>query len=157
MRELVGYLYGFQFCGYSEDLLSTWAETLDMFRNFIDIYVVAQKYLVPTLCAEAKDTFCTFLERLVGQETHSETFGQAVEHVYDHAQDEATELREPLAVHFAQHVKDASENSDFRAVLVEFPEFAVDVTSVLVQQKNGSPNAKPDKTKKRKLVRLSIK
>lgn len=156
MEDLIMYLYGFDYHDYPRDQVRDWSKDFGVFQDFTEIYVVAQKYLVPTLCAGAKETFCALLEHSAAHESHSKTFVQVVEQVYGRDHDEATELREPLVAHFADHVKDVNENSDFKGVLTDFPEFAVEVTSMLVEQKHGSGVGKPGSAKKRKVVTLKI-
>lgn len=155
--NLIRYLYGFFFCDYKESKLSEWAKNSDMLIHFSDLYVVAQKYLVPTLCEQAKITFCNLLEHATAFDSHAVTLASTVEHVYAKLADEATDLREPLVIHFADHVKDINESGTYRRVLSDFPEFAVDVTGLLVAQKSDMMTGKPGPAKKRKVVKMSAK
>lgn len=155
--NLVRYLYGFFFCDYKEDKLSEWSKNSDMLIHFSDLSVAAQKYLGPTLCEQAKITFCNLLEHATAFDARPAILASTVEHVYAKLADEATDLREPLVIHFADHVKDINESGAYKRMLFNFPEFAADVTSLLSAQKSELMSGKPGPAKKRKVVKLPSK
>lgn len=152
MADLISSLYGYDL-SYSDDkVLETWSQDFENFRHFVGVYVVAQKYLVPTLCVETKELFCGLLENLPPHDTHSTIFARIVQHVYAGLRDEATDLREPVIAHFTEHVKDINENSVFKGLLTTFPEFAMEVTAMPMQQKHDGSGGRPGTAKKRKMI-----
>ena len=156
MMRFIKYLYGQQYPGYGEDQLEDMAWDFETFKQTVELYVVAQKYLVPTLCEQTKTTFCAMLDWLVTYESHSEVFAQSVGKIYGKDSNETTDVREPVVAHFAEHVQDIDDNnnSDFKGALIDFPKFAVEVTGLPLEHKHEAAVGKPGPAKKRKIVTL---
>ena len=154
MEILLKFLYGHETAAYEDDKLTLWAQDFKIYRLFLDEYIVAQKYLVPSMCVQAKDTFHALLERLPKRLDQSDILCKLVHLIYVNRTDEATDFRKLVVAHFAETIQEVGEAEGFRALFTQVPDFAFDVTVVVMQHKDKAEKGAAGKVTPAKKRRL---
>lgn len=144
-------MYGIENLVPQDNALLLLAERSSAMKSYITLYIVAQKYLVPRACAEAKRAFDALLACMSRTPRHLETLGELVRHVYKTYADEATEFCEPLVAHFVEHVKDAAAMESLRELFREVPDFAFDVTAATMSKEKPGAEVKATRSKRKRL------
>lgn len=152
MQCLFKFFYGFQY-DPANTIASTTAGANSMrhYKTYLGRYVVAQKYLVPKLCSQAKETFKC---QLADSKTHcpeASVFPDLVRLIYITYADEAIDFRELLVNHFVQWTSKTQKNTEFRALFKEVTDFAFDVVDAAMRQNDNAAPAEAPPDKKRKV------
>ncbi|KAF2770465.1 hypothetical protein EJ03DRAFT_63182 [Teratosphaeria nubilosa] len=100
----------------------------------VDLYVVAQKYLVPALCTQIVTNLPSMLRKLVDRDTSVSTnLASIVRHVYVHHEDDALLLRKPIADLMVKKATAWKEGAQFQALLLEVPQLALDMVTAMAE------------------------
>ncbi|KAI7204379.1 hypothetical protein KC316_g710 [Hortaea werneckii] len=138
---LVGHCYGLHYDGsfhYSKSDIPIDCndDGAAYIQHRVNVYVVADKYGVVNLCNEIRDKLPDMLDRIVpsmcglvkGYPTHLD---QIARHIYLVHPVAAKQLRKPIVDMFAKHVKSWVGTQEFERLVLDLPEFAVELFRAL--------------------------
>ncbi|KAH9839616.1 Broad-Complex, Tramtrack and Bric a brac [Teratosphaeria destructans] len=139
---LIAYCYGLQYDGtrqFTKDGIQSADDSAIFSGNAyllyqVELYVVAQKYLIPALCTQIVSDLPTMLRKLVGTNTSVSTYlASIVEHVYVRHEDDAPSLRKPIADLMVERATAWKEDPQFQALLLAVPQLALDMVTAMAE------------------------
>jgi len=103
----------------------------DYMKYLVDLHITASKYLAPTTQERIGFTFEAALAEFMYND------GVLVKYVYVTHAGAASELRKPMAASFARMGDNVAETQErvAKQLLLDVPEFAVDLMKALMEQK----------------------
>ncbi|KAI7338336.1 aquaporin-like protein [Hortaea werneckii] len=160
--SLLAYCYGLRFDGRSEYSKTDIAiECNDhgaaYVQHQVDVYVVADKYGVGNLCTDILTKLPAMLGRITSS-SHSAArypahLDQVARHFYLVHPVAAKQLRKPVVAMFAKHVKSWVGTEEFERLVLDLPEFAVELFRALAgdgaKQGTAAGGAKAKRGQKR--------
>ncbi|RMY76120.1 hypothetical protein D0863_02144 [Hortaea werneckii] len=138
--SLLAYCYGLRFDGRSE--YSKTDIRIDCndhgaayVQHQVDVYVVADKYGVGNLCTDILTKMPSMLARITTP-SHSAAqypthLDQVARHIYLDHPVAAKQLRRPVVEMFAKHVKSWVGTAEFERLVLDLPEFSVELFRAL--------------------------
>lgn len=124
-------------------------------QHRVNVYVVADKYGVVNLCNEIRNKLPDMLDRITprmcwlakGYPAHLD---QVARHIYLVHPFAAKQLRRPIVEMFAKHVKSWVGKEEFERLVLDLPEFAVELFRALAGEgtKHGTATAGAGKAKR---------
>ena len=102
----------------------------------VEVYVVASKYLVPTLCTQIMDGFESMLNGITITDGYPALIKYVAKRIYLKYSDAAAEMKKPLITLLAKHLVDWAGSEELEQLLLEVPELSVQLIRAVVQ--NGS-------------------
>lgn len=97
----------------------------------VDLYVAANKYLVPTLCTQIAADFPVMLEAVKGGPGYSSNIERLAWHVYDRHATAAEELRKPIVALITKSIDEWRAAEELGPLLKGLPEMALDIISAM--------------------------
>lgn len=138
--SLLAYCYGLRFDGRSEYSKTDIRIDCDdhgaaYVQHQVDVYVVADKYGVGNLCADILTKLPGMLSRITTP-SHSAAqypthLDQVARHIYLTHPVAAKQLRRPIVEMFAKHVKSWVGTAEFEHLVLDLPEFSVELFRAL--------------------------
>ncbi|KAI7321430.1 hypothetical protein KC326_g2239 [Hortaea werneckii] len=138
--SLLAYCYGLRFDGRSEYSKTDISIDCDdhgaaYVQHQVDVYVVADKYGVVNLCTDIQTKLPGLLSRITSP-SHSAAqypkyLDQVARHIYLVHPVAAKQLRKPIVDMFAKHVKSWVGTEEFERLVLDLPEFAVELFRAL--------------------------
>lgn len=108
--------------------IEVWTKYLGLLVN---LYVVATKYLVPTLRSKVLKAFPSNMEG--NSRRFPDAVEKAVRHVYQECKDEAMDLRKPIINMFAEYVGVLGGMPQYKKLFLDIPELGVDVIQAIAE------------------------
>lgn len=115
----------------------------------VDLYVVANKYLVPNLCAEIVQEFADMLFAITGTGTYPTYVEQVARHIYLTHADSAAELRRPVVELFAKYRDSWTTCAEFGQLVHDAPEFAHELILAMTGAGGGQTPRKAAESQER--------
>ncbi|KAI7157731.1 hypothetical protein KC349_g5415 [Hortaea werneckii] len=158
---LVGHCYGLHYDGsfkYSKTDIPIECndDGAAYIQHRVNVYVVADKYRVVNLCNEIRDKLPDMLDRIVPSmcglvKGYPTRLDQIARHIYLVHPVAAKQLRKPIVEMFAKHVKSWVGTQEFERLVLDLPEFAVELFRALAGEgptKQGTTTAGAGKAKR---------
>ena len=137
----MGHCYGLHYDGsfkYSKsDIpIESTADGAAYIQHRVNVYVVADKYGVVNLCNEIQDKLPDMLDRITPSmcglvKGYPTLLDQIARHIYLVHPVAAKQLRKPIVEMFAKHVKSWVGTQEFERLVLDLPEFAVELFRAL--------------------------
>ncbi|KAI6915162.1 hypothetical protein KC318_g109 [Hortaea werneckii] len=139
--SLLAYCYGLRFDGRSEYSKSDIPIDCNdhgaaYVQHQVDVFVVADKYGVVNLCTDIQTKLPGMLARITSPSHTAAQYpthlDQIARHIYLVHPVAAKQLRKPIVEMFAKHVKSWVGTQEFERLVLDLPEFAVELFRALV-------------------------
>ncbi|KAI7276714.1 hypothetical protein KC345_g6794 [Hortaea werneckii] len=157
--SLLAYCYGLRFDGRSEYSKTDISIDCNLagaayVQHQVDVYVVADKYGVGNLCADILTKLPGMLSRITTPSPSAAQYpthlDQVARHIYLSHPVAAKLLRRPVVEMFAKHVKSWVGTAEFERLVLDLPEFSVELFRALAGngEKAGTTVAGAGKAKR---------
>ncbi|KAK4561484.1 hypothetical protein LTR86_004802 [Recurvomyces mirabilis] len=130
---LIRTLYGQQ--AYDVDALAANDDSDTAVARIVDLFIAADKYLVPSLSKQILADFPKMLQRLQTGTDYTEKLGVVIRHVYVNRLDAARELRSSIVKHIVKYVPDWTACEAVRRLMNEVPDLAFEIIVALAGPK----------------------
>lgn len=137
-------LYGLIADLYGAEIFANTGEPDNRRRNFacdedgagfvkyqVNLYVTADKYLVPGLCSRIADDFPGMLGAIKSERGYPSFVDAVARHIYGDCAGAATELRSSVTTLLALDIKSLKTHEEFKALLSDLPELAFELILTL--------------------------